>query len=632
MKRFASVAVLVGAMGYSVTSAAAISVVFASPAAGTVVRTSLSTDVTVTSDYTFTANAKVGAATYPLARITATTYRATIPLATVPDGAFTVDVTATDAFGDTATASRAFVNDAPAPPPPPPEPPTITFTSPGACTFMPRAGTVRVQASCAGGASPCTKIGIRGGVSVVGNSLATDVAVPEGATSICVDAETAAGGQAGSCRSVNVDPSPFLVPVATVPGCLSDATETALTYFLTGTATGPEYVRDRTTGVDTPLPLRLPNTYRYGGITSPLPTGATRVLAAGPTIAWTTGTSAAFDEVVHTRDVVTGAEHEVLVKVISGFGVSSNGDAIVGVWISGQVFSLHRFRGGVLTRLHNGLARFFDPSGDATVTVSNAGGDVAPNSFALLVMRSGGAPPFSEPKRFGKWKYTIGHGSVAYLKDSEVWVAPSDGRPGFSIAPWASGTTTLDAVDARGHTMHFRPDGRYEARTGLAPRRVSTTQGRSYSLGGFWHITMGNTLFRVSETPVLFPDPGDAGASDSGTGDDASTRDAGTGPAVGGAVTPPTVSPVADGVGGSSGEGSGSSCSSGATGRGSPGELSVGFVALALLAMRRQKRPVRAEPDRTESSRRSHPPCPTHARFLRGGGRARSGSSPFVPR
>jgi len=579
-----------------VMSSAAISVVFASPAAGSVVRTSLSTDVTVTSDYTFTANAKVGAATYPLARITATAYRATIPLATVPDGAFTVDVTATDAFGDTATASRAFVNDAPAPPPPPPEPPTITFASPGPCTFMPRAGTVRVEASCAGGASACTKIGIRGGVSVVGNSLATDVAVPEGATSICVDAETAAGGQASSCRSVSVDPSPFLVPVATVPGCLSDVTESALTYSLTGTATGPESVRDRTTGVDTPLPLRLPNTYRYGGITSPLPTGATRVLAAGPTIAWTTGGSAAFDEVVHTRDVVTGAEHQVLVKEVSGFGVASNGDAIVGVWMSGRVFSLHRFRGGVLTRLHNGLARFFDPSGDATVTVSNTGNNVAPNSFALLVLRSGGGAPVTEPTRFGMWKYTVGHGSVAYLKDSEVWVAPSDGRPAFSIAPWASGTTTLDAVDARGHTMHFRPDGRYEARTGLAPRRVSTAQGRSYSLGGLWHVTMANTLFRVSDTPVLPPDPVDAGATDSGMGDDASIPDAGGGPSVGGAGAPPTGSSVADGVEGSAGESSGSSCSSGSTGTGSSTELSIGFVALGMgiVAMRRHTRMRRA--------------------------------------
>lgn len=588
MKLLASVAVVVGAVGYSATSAAAISVVFASPAAGAVVRTSLSTDVTVTSDYTFTANAKVGAATYPLARITATTYRATIPLATVPDGAFTVDVTATDAFGDTATTSRAFVNDAPAPPPPPPEPPTITFASPGPCTFMPRAGTVRVEAACAGGASPCTKLGIRGGVSVVGNTLATDVMVPEGATSICVDAETAAGGQTSSCRSVSVDPSPFLVPIATVPGCLGDVTESALTYFLTGTAAGPEYVRDRATSVDTPLPLRLPGTYRYGVITSPLPTGATRVAAAGPTIAWTTGTSAARDEVVHTRDVVTGVEHETLVKEVSGFGVASNGDAIVGVWMSGRVFSLHRFRGGVLTRLHNGLARFFDPSGDATVTVSNAGNDVAPNSFALLVMRSGGAPPVTESARFGMWKYTIGHGSVAYLKDSEVWVAPSDGRPAFSIAPWASGATTLDAVDARGHTMHFRPDGRYEARTALAPRRVSTAQGRSHSLGGLWHVAMGNTLFRVSETPVV-PAP-DAGANDSGTSDDASTPDAGTGPSAGGAGAPPTGSPVAGGVEGSVGEAS--SCSSGATGRGSPGEVAVGFVALGMgiVATRRRAR------------------------------------------
>jgi len=588
MKLLASVAVVVGAVGYSGTAAAAISVVFASPAAGAVVRTSLSTDVTVTSDYTFTANAKVGAATYPLARITATTYRATIPLATVPDGAFTVDVTAIDAFGDTATASRAFVNDAPAPPPPPPEPPTITFASPGPCTFMPRAGTVRVEAACAGGASPCTKLGIRGGVSVVGNTLATDVMVPEGATSICVDAETAAGGQASSCRSVSVDPSPFLVPIATVPGCLGDVTESALTYSLTGTAAGPEYVRDRATSVDTALPLRLPGTYRYGTITSPLPTGATRVAAAGPTIAWTTGTSAALDEVVHTRDVVTGLEHEALVKVISGFGVASNGDAIVGVWMGGQVFSLHRFRGGVLTRLHNGLARFFDPSGDATVTVSNAGNDVAPNSFALIVIRSGGAPPVTESTRFGRWKYTIGHGSVAYLKDSEVWVAPSDGRPAFSIAPWASGATTLDAVDARGHTMHFRPDGRYEARTALAPRRVSTTQGRSYSLGGLWHVAMGNTLFRVSETPVV-PAP-DAGANDSGTSDDASTPDAGTGPSAGGAGAPPTGSPVAGGVEGSVGEAS--SCSSGATGRASPGEVAVGFVALGMgiVAMRRRAR------------------------------------------
>jgi hypothetical protein len=571
-----------------VTAAAAISVVFASPAAGAVVRTSLSTDVTVTSDYTFTANAKVGAATYPLARITATTYRATIPLATVPDGAFTVDVTATDAFGDTATASRAFVNDAPAPPPPPPEPPTITFASPGPCTFMPRAGTVRVEVACAGGASPCTKLGIRGGVSVVGNSLATDVMVPEGATSICVDAETAAGGQTSSCRSVSVDPSPFLVPIATVPGCLGDVTESALTYSLTGTAAGPEYVRDRATGVDTALPLRLPGTYRYGTITSPLPTGATRVAAAGPTIAWTTGTSAARDEVVHTRDVATGVEHETLVKEVSGFGVASNGDAIVGVWMSGRVFSLHRFRAGVLTRLHNGLARFFDPSGDATVTVSNAGNDVAPNSFALLVIRSGGAPPVTESTRFGRWKYTIGHGSVAYLKDSEVWVAPSDGRPAFSIAPWASGATTLDAVDARGHTMHFRPDGRYEARTALAPRRVSTAQGRSYSLGGLWHVAMANTLFRVSETPVV-PAP-DAGASDSGTSDDASTPDAGTGPSTGGAGAPPTGIPVAGGVEGSVGEGSG--CSSGATGRASPGEVAVGFVALGMgiVAMRRRAR------------------------------------------
>lgn len=165
-----------------------------------------------------------------------------------------------------------------------------------------------------------------------------------------------------------------------------------------------------------------------------------------------------------------------------------------------------------------------------------------------------------------------------------MWVTPSDGRPAFSIAPWASGTTTLDAVDARGHTMHFRPDGRYEARTGLAPRRVSTTQGRSYSLGGIWHITMGNTLFRVSDTPVLPPDPVDAGATDGGTGDDASTHDAGSGPAVGGAGAPPTGSPVADGVGGSAGEGSGASCSSGSTGTGSPSELSVAFVGLALLA------------------------------------------------
>jgi len=539
MKTFASLSIAALTVLWASAAEAAVTVAFVSPAAGSSHQTSLATTVNVTSTFAVSSLvAVVNGASYTGSAGTGS--RAiTIPLAGVPDGPFTVDVTATDAFGDTGTAQRAFNKTSP---PVTPPPPTVTIVASRGLNLTSATLTVSCDP-----AVPCTKLTFAsstlpgGPLPVVnGNAYTGTIALPSDGATITVTGETAAGATASESVSFTAERSPRLETVATLPGPIEGASATEIRWKTWDGATF--YVRDRATNVDTaytPVPgTPTPNGYIDGdtewrnGVAYPIPTPRTLTRYGAGTLVWVTGTLAAGDVTLWTRNVVTGAETSTPFIDVAYVGMADNGDALLGAsdryYSSSTVPLYHAFRvsvAGVMTRLTNGLtSRYpnaYQPRGGsadmALFSVGDVNGYRSTNVFTNML--GFGSAELHARAEGGSGIVPVRDGSrVAYSKpgSSAVWLYA--GSAPTIATPWTSGTTIPELLDATNMLFQIHDNARYDGVIGVAPKLLTTkSHGSVLKIGTQWYLRIENVLFRVRDA---LPD---GGAPDSGPAGDGGT-------------------------------------------------------------------------------------------------------------
>jgi hypothetical protein len=554
-----------------------------------------------------------------------------VDLSAAAIGPVTLTVTATDTVGGTGSTDVPLIHD---------HAPTITVTTLEGTVAR---SSVRLQATCADAdmyGCQSVSVSTSGTPLATANGTALDQTVSLGsyegqALTLTFTATDTQGLKTSATRTVYVDTSPLLNPVATVDGPILDFDATRILFSTPQGIT----LRTRATSNDVVL---SPTPQTYGHLTSlgaiwpggelrngvTTPNTATSVVAQGDYALLFTADVPTWRDVVNdvTTPIPTGSGSFGI-----GADIAANGVAALS-WIpQGSIEQqIYTYVGGTFALLPHlsATTRYVMPLTDGTSIVFHQhllGGstrppvflsDLAGNETALTAQGT----ITSQPEEWPPADYQINGGWVAFTNTPNgtpiVVYTRSPSGTVAAVSPF-NASTAIDAVSPTGEVVFAVAGGaRYVGRAGggMPATYSNSFLGRSVYADSSWYVMMGRTLF-VHEpggtdggAPEAGADAGpqdaggdatarDASASDAGadaeTLGDASHPDATSGEAdasvredAGSAVTPvPTPPPDESGDGGGGGAVCSSSSSPGAT-----GWLVLAIAACGALVRRRSRR------------------------------------------
>lgn len=546
------VAMVVAVLALTVARAgAAITVTITSPAQGGLPQGSpVAVFATVSSTFDLaTVTARVQGISVAMAPATLPSWSGALDLTTLPYGDVTVEVTATDVFGATATATRVFLHD---------EPPRITVVSPLAGTVA--RPMLRVQATCTddnpGGA--CRLFGVSTsvtGAAAVGNQLdvTLDMSAADGAADQArITARDGNNNPVGPRVPIYVEASPDLVDVALLGVRALDVDATRFLYVgedrivrirrrsdgvetmlgpIADAGLDPPYGRLTSTGAvyvsmpaDTPGCSHRQEAFEWRGVGAPTALGAqcTNLQDTTWTIVgdWGWRAHPTSGRPIR-RNFATGVEAEVVFPDDAGAPVFSlnrytlaGSGALVKMASDSAGVVFVRDLAGVQTDLGHGLlGAQNNPVYDGTaIAYLHA---TSPNDRTALIRA--GQPPLvlgdALLPQYPGQTYQVGGGFVAFTRLSttsmarQIWRRSPAGVE-QNLTPFAA-DSVIDQVAANGNvTVITGGATRYLATDGLAPpAHVGSELGRVRFLADGVYVLLGRNVMRMGQGGV----PVDAG-------------------------------------------------------------------------------------------------------------------------
>jgi hypothetical protein len=508
----------------------------------------------------------------------------TIDISSLPRGAATLTVQATDVFASTGSVTAQVFHS---------NEPSLTVLSPSTPYFVARP-TVHIATQCqdddpAGCTTTTTQVfaGLSAGspskVAEGTGDLELDISLAayEGSqVSLRVSATDSDGQQTNLVYGGFVESNPSLIPVATVPGSIVGADDTHIFYLTPGSRL---IMRDRISLADTELASVDPMYVGNPMYVAATPSGAIFFSFTGSpyeTWRWRNGTLTLLARQANTPPILVSGDYVAYLtqvnrvahnaaagtdQTLSGIGTYVDS---YDVWKTGEVVyeqgGVYEQVGHILRyRFSNGAIEQL--TGTGFVALGADGGVPISGNMPLYdgqnvvfmpglrpcdevdVFTSGHVeivrnPTGSGPCLYPRYHVAVGGGFVAYLQKSatsgvlQLWMRAPDGTR-KNVAPLAQ-PVMIDAMNESGQAMiKGAEDPTGVAGTGLRngsrmyladwnrlPRDVISGLAKSAALSNGWHVMLGSTLFKYDADGG-----GDSGVPpiDGGSAVDASLPDAG---------------------------------------------------------------------------------------------------------
>lgn len=471
-----------------------------------------------------------------------------ISLSGLPRGPKTLTVVATDVFGNTSQAQRAFVYD---------RPPTLTVNAPLDETVARPA--IFVDATCADD-DPAGCASVMVGFDVEGPALAAgkdavkesvSIPTPNGETSVVLyfTARDSIGQTVTLTRRVYVEASNNLSEVASVGGHIFDVRPDRI-LFLEGRTLK---IRDRSSGLDTVV-INDPVIEVSYGFLSPkgaifvaytvnelrfrlydwrdgdlvglgLLDSSSSLKVKGKYAIWNVfspnvaSPNGAYSLVLRDLDSGINAQVSTIAGNISN-DVSASGDVAYWSADSSTKYNIYRYRAGGSVKLTNDTALWNTyPLTDGINVVYRkstpcCGGN---QTYAIMLYRPSGEVTLSPPSRQElrpDFDYRVNGGWVAFTRLSatglrQVWTrSPADEEAQVSFFNTSSFIKALSPLGG----VVFSNSRTYLKEPGMPEFQTGSGLGDYFWQDGQWFVTIGRSLFKVNATlapePTLLTEPG----------------------------------------------------------------------------------------------------------------------------
>jgi len=473
-------------------------------------------------------------------------WEGTLSLTGLPRGNQQLTVTAQDVLAATGSANVTFVHD---------NPPTLNITAP--LDYSVARPLIHVTVSCSDDdPAGCTDlfVDVSAGLSfspMVHAQSSIDQDIPLDAyegqeTTIQIRGIDSAGQTTSVVRYIFVDSSNRIVDVADVGGWITDAQSDRILFL--DTDSGPLKVRDRMGGTDTTIPAvmdRYPTRRaflsphgaifqttdgQYGGTTRVLDfrdgtlteLGILRALRVSGQYAVLLGTTAPMNtppDHLYLRDL--GAGTQVQIPVSNSQPGDVVADGTIAFW-ENATYNIFLYKMGTAMQITNVTAGLLDvyPRTDGTRAVYTQDCTSCPNpgpgtfgqSKIILNDGAGGETTLSTYGSDNQGvnpddDYQIANGWVAFTQPDaglkhQVWLrSPMGSEQQLSLA---ANSSRIDLLTGNGEVTfvtkdNLQLDAQRLLKTGSAsPFQLNSGQGKSFNIGGQWHVAIGRSLFAYS--------------------------------------------------------------------------------------------------------------------------------------
>ncbi|MCU1264854.1 MAG: hypothetical protein JWM21_1172 [Acidobacteria bacterium] len=462
-----------------------------------------------------------------------------VSLAGLTRGAKVLTVTATDVMNGSAQAQQNFIHD---------QRPTLTVTAPLAETVARPA--LHLTALCTDDdPAGCSSITVTiDGSTIAGGQSSVDVNVSLAAydgrhVTIRFDALDTRNQLARISRPVFVEAGDKLTEVETVSGSILDAQRDRILFLETTDGANVLKIRDRNSGQDT-LVLNDPTRVsRYGFLTSPgaifvtqrlngssltdliyewrdgalqslgNPNSSSSLKVRGDFAIWSSG------QHLIRRDLRSGTNTEVA-TIAGNFmnDVTAAGDVVFWSSQSPTNFNIYRYSAGSTTQLTSDSVLWNTYTLTDGINVIYRKGDpcCSNQTFSIVMKATSGeiilAPPRSTEPNPGT-DYQVNEGWAAFTRlgtggQRQVWTRSPDGIE--NQLSFFGTTSTIGALGPAGELTFLNGGRTYLARANQSPANIASDLGVSFARDGHWYVTIGRSLFLVTDpsvAPTLVTEP-----------------------------------------------------------------------------------------------------------------------------